>query len=540
MRRRDRAKRGSKPDASSEKLELRGEPVAAGPDGSNSGQADPGAHGAELAALRKQVAELTETRQRLSRLYFNQVEENRKRAQKLHQILENIGEINAGLDLEAMLARLAETIRVTLGFRVALVRLREPGSDVLKACAFAGIDAGARAALIATDVRLEDFLSWLREEFRVSHSYFISHTHAFNETLPAGYTPDLGPREEWEWHPSDVLLVPLFNRDGELLAYFSVDDPVDRLVPSTESIEMLEIFGHHAVVAIENARLYRQAERYARELEEAGRRMKEVHALRTNFVSTVSHELRTPLTAIRAYVETLLGLGEDELPREKVTQFLGIISEESDRLARLIESILDLNRLDAGSSRPTRQVVDLAQVVEETLRLLAPAAELRRVQVKAAVETADTRLSADRDQILQLALHLGSNAVKFTSEGGAVTFVIQGDAREITLAVADTGIGIPAPALDRVFDRVRRRGTRARDMQVDRGLAQRARVRGEHGGAGIPFHRGAAAADDGPRHRAATFGDEAGAGRCLENGGRDGRGSHERAGGLGAVDRARG
>ncbi len=460
MKRRDRQKRDLPRQVSTEELRLRGEvdrlrreAVLAKRNASNGSRAGSGARETEVAGLRQQVVELTETRQRLSRLYFNQVEENRKRALKLRQILENIGEINAGLELEAMLTRLAETIRATLGFRVALIRLREPGSEVLKACAFAGLDEAARAGLAATDVRLEDFLSWLREEFRVSRSYFISHAHAFNETLPAGYTPDLGPREEWEWHPKDVLIVPLFNRDGELVAYFSVDDPVDRLVPSTETIEMLEIFGHHAVVAIENARLYRQAERYARELEEAGRRMKEVHTLRTNFVSTVSHELRTPLTAIRAYVETLLGLPAEELPREKVTQFLGVISEESDRLARLIESILDLNRLDAGTARQVRQTVELAEVVEETIRLLAPAAELRRVQVKAVVEMADTVLSADRDQIRQLALHLGSNAIKFTPDGGVVTFVLKGDTREITLAVEDTGIGIPAPALEKVFER---------------------------------------------------------------------------------------
>jgi signal transduction histidine kinase len=460
MKRRDRAKREARREVSNEEFKLRGEldrlrreAVLAKRDGSNGSRRGSGTRDEELASLRQQVVELTDTRQRLSRLYFSQVEENRKRALKLHQILENIGEINAGLDLEAMLGRLAETIRATLGFRMVLVRLREPGADALRACAFAGIDAAARATLAAADVRLEDFLSWLREEFRVSHSYFISHSHAFSETLPAGYTPDLGPREEWEWHPNDVLLVPLYNRGGELLAYFSVDDPMDRLVPSTETIEMLEIFGHHAVVAIENARLYRQAERYARELEEAGRRMKEAHTLRTNFVSTVSHELRTPLTAIRAYIETLLGLGSDELPREKLTHCLGIINGESERLARLIESILDLNRLDAGTARSIRQAVDLAAVAEETARLLSPAAELRRVQVKVAVETADTRVNADRDQIRQLALHLGSNAVKFTPEGGAVTFVLKGDTQELTLCVEDTGIGIPAQALERVFDR---------------------------------------------------------------------------------------
>ncbi|HEY6866712.1 MAG TPA: ATP-binding protein [Candidatus Eisenbacteria bacterium] len=464
MKRRD-PKRDAKRDPSGDEARTRGESARAPRGGEKAETA-----GDEIAQLRKQVAELTETRQRLSRLYFNQVEENRKRAQKLHQILENIGEINAGLDLDAMLPRLAETIRATLGFRVVLIRLRDPGSPVLRARAFAGIETAGREALAATDVKMEDFLSWLREEFRVSRSYFISHTNAFSETLPAGYTAELGQREEWEWHPKDVLLVPLFSRGGELIAYFSVDDPVDRLVPSTETIEMLEIFGHHAVVAIENARLYRQSERYARDLEEAGRRMQEVHALRTNFVSTVSHELRTPLTAIRAYLETLLELGQDGIPQEKLTHFLKIISEESDRLARLIESILDLNRLDAANRRKTRQSVDLAEVVHDTVRMLALPAEARHVSIKVATETADTRLNADRDQLRQLALHLGMNAVKFTPEGGTVTFAVKGDGRDVSLCVEDTGIGIPPEALSRVFERF---------YQVDTSPGR------QHGGVGL-------------------------------------------------------
>ena len=73
-----------------------------------------------------------------------------------------------------------------------------------------------------------------------------------------------------------MLIVPLFDRAGELVAYFSVDDPADRLVPSRETVELLEIFGNHAVVAIENARLYPQLEAHTRELEEAGQRMQEI------------------------------------------------------------------------------------------------------------------------------------------------------------------------------------------------------------------------------------------------------------------------
>src|SRR5436853_455507 len=82
----------------------------------------------------------------------------------------------------------------------------------LKARAFTGLGEEACATLEAEDVALDDFTSWLKDEFKVSRSYFISHKASFNRILPRGYVADLGRREEWEWHENDVLLVPLNNR----------------------------------------------------------------------------------------------------------------------------------------------------------------------------------------------------------------------------------------------------------------------------------------------------------------------------------------
>ena len=399
------------------------------------------------------IAELNADRDRLNTLYMLAVEQNRQRADKLHRILENICDINSGLDLDALLRRLADTIASTLGFRVVLIRLREPGTDRLRACAFSGINAASRAALERQDVSLIEFLSWLREEFKVSESYFISHAHDFSRRLPAGVTPDLGSREAGEWHPDDVLIVPLFDRAGEPVAYFSVDDPLDRHVPSRETIELLEIFANHAVVAIENARLYRRLETRSRELEEAGTRMGEVLTLKNNFVSTVSHELRTPLAAISAYVASLLSAQEGQIDHVHLQRFLTVVSEESQRLTRLIESLLDLNRIDAGPAKMTRQTIDMGELIEETTRLLRPVAQIGQVALKDSLDCADTRVDGDRDQLRQLALHLGSNAIKFTPPGGSVTLRLFGDAREIGLQVEDTGIGIPENALDKIFER---------------------------------------------------------------------------------------
>jgi signal transduction histidine kinase len=425
---------------------------------------------AEVEALRRQVAELTATRQRLSRLYFGQIEETRQRGRRLHQILESIGQINSELDLDTLLPRIAAIVSASLGFRIVLIHILDPGSDRLRASAFAGIDAAGRALIERTDVTVEEFGAWLREEFRVSRSYFISHQHELSRQLSKGYRTSLGPREDWEWHEEDVLLVPLQNRNGDLVGYFSVDDPLDRLVPSTETVELLEIFGCHAVVAIENARLYHEREVQARQLLEAGRRAQELHALRSNFVSTISHELRTPLTAIRAFLDTMLAIPEGEIAQERLRHFLGIMNEEAQRLARLIESVLDINRFDSGDLRSELGPVDIVEIVEDTVRMLAPAAEAGQVSLKLVNDCADTLTEADPDQMRQLVLHLGSNAVKFTPPGGAVTVFLSGSAEEIALRVEDTGIGVPEAALEKVFERF---------YQVDSSLARR------FGGAGL-------------------------------------------------------
>ena len=424
----------------------------------------------DLESLRREVAELTSTRQRLSRLYFAQVEENRLRSGRLHRILEGIARINTGLDMDALLARAAETVSASLGFRVALVRVREPGSDRLRARGFAGVDETGRASLAATDVLVDEFRSWLREEFRISRSYFISHRHAFNQQLPTGYQADLGPRQEYEWHARDVLIIPLQSRDGELVGYFSVDDPLDRKVPSAEIIELLELFGSHVVGAIENARLYRELESQARQLQESGRRVQELYAIKGNFLSTISHELRTPITAIRAFLDTLLSAAGGEIPRERLRHFLEVMNEETQRLARLVESMLDLNRLDSAEIRLERCPTDLGDIVQDTVHLLGPVAEANQVTLKLVNDCADTRLEADPDQMQQLVLHLGGNAVKFTPAGGCVTVFVSGTPDEVALRVEDTGIGIPEGALEKVFERF---------YQVDSSLARR------FGGAGL-------------------------------------------------------
>ena len=156
----------------------------AGANGAEGGAAVLGAE--TLAALQAQVDALEKTRERLSRLYFRQIDDNRRRTRQLHQLLRVLSEISAHLDLETLLQRLAEAICDTLGYRIVLVRLREPGAPAMHAVAAVGLRPAARAQLEAEDVPVDDFRAWLRDEFKVSRSFFISHRSAFSRVLPVG------------------------------------------------------------------------------------------------------------------------------------------------------------------------------------------------------------------------------------------------------------------------------------------------------------------------------------------------------------------
>jgi signal transduction histidine kinase len=426
----------------------------------------------EIEQLRRRVRELELMRERLSRLYFSQVEAGKARMEKLHRLLEVVTQLNSTLELDTLLTGIVRAVQATLGFRVVLLRVLDAPSKQLKARAFAGMPVDAIAKLESEEISLDTFLSWLSDEFRVGRSYFISHTTAFSRRLPQGVRPSLGKREPWEWHEDDVLFVPLYQKSGEIVGYLSVDDPVDRLVPSRETIELLEVFANHVVVALENARLYQSLEEHSKRLEQANVRLGELTRLKSNFLSAISHELRTPLTSIRAYTESLKDAspyGADGGDPEAWNRSLGVLSQESARLEALIDSVLSFSALESGAG-PQAAGVDLSALVEECARLLSPAARTKGVQLTTQLPADAACLQADRELLKQLLLQLGGNAVKFTPKDGKVTIGVTLEDKAFRLWVRDSGIGIASEECERIFERF---------YQVDGGLSR------HYGGTGL-------------------------------------------------------
>jgi two-component system phosphate regulon sensor histidine kinase PhoR len=170
--------------------------------------------------------------------------------------------------------------------------------------------------------------------------------------------------------------------------------------------------------------------------------------LRRDFVANVSHEFRTPLASIRSLAETIHD--DPDMPLATRQRFLDLIMQEADRLTRIADDLLTLTR--AESMQPVREVFELAPVIQQAVQEMEPEARRAQVMLSAVLEP-NLRLFANRDQILQIALNLLSNAIRYNKVQGSVTVRTYAEGHTAVLEVADTGIGIPSEALSRIFER---------------------------------------------------------------------------------------
>jgi signal transduction histidine kinase len=192
--------------------------------------------------------------------------------------------------------------------------------------------------------------------------------------------------------------------------------------------------------------------------DQARRRERQIEAGRRELVAWVSHDLRTPLAGLRAMAEAL----EDEVVRDPGTvgEYHRRIRVETDRMARLVDDLFELSRINAGALRLSLSTVPLGDVVSDALATAAPVAAARRVRLVAA-ESGWPAVTASEPELGRVVANLVLNAVRYTPEDGTVWVTGGRDRDDAWLAVADSCGGIPEADLPRVFD-VAFRGERAR------------------------------------------------------------------------------
>jgi two-component system phosphate regulon sensor histidine kinase PhoR len=179
--------------------------------------------------------------------------------------------------------------------------------------------------------------------------------------------------------------------------------------------------------------------------------LRRLETVRREFVANVSHELRTPIASIKAMVETLeAGAIED---RDLTYDFLNRMVGESDRLAALVDDLLDLGRLELGRVTLHIEPLDPADLLNRAVERLRPQTERARVSLTTAIPAGLPRVAADRARIEQVVLNLVHNAIKFTPAGGSISVTASPGDAELVVSVQDTGAGIAPEELGRLFER---------------------------------------------------------------------------------------
>jgi len=205
-------------------------------------------------------------------------------------------------------------------------------------------------------------------------------------------------------------------------------------------------------------------------------------AARRDFISNVAHELRSPLTSIKSYVEMLI---DNEVDKPELrAEFFNTINEEADRLARLIDNMLNISKIEIGGLVLNKSDVKTRKLVEDAVASIAGSAKSKNIKLTFDLPDDMPDAVIDKEMVRTSLMNLLGNAIKYTDAGGSVAVVAEVDAEQLHISVTDTGWGIPADEQGKIFEKFYR-GRRTAKVKVTGnglGLALAKEIALLHGG----------------------------------------------------------
>lgn len=259
-----------------------------------------------------------------------------------------------------------------------------------------------------------------------------------------------------------AVAIPLYDDDHNL-GLMLLGNKKSGEVYSEQDIQVLEIFGPEMSVAIQNAKsfeeiskfnstLRNEVEKATKDLQAANARLKELDRLKDEFVSVASHELRTPLTAIKSYLWMAIQGRGGEL-NEKQKYYIDRAYNSSDRLIKMVNDMLNISRIESGRLTLDVRAVELDEVALEVVGEVLPRAEELGVEVVIEPHSKLPQVLADPDKIKEVFFNLIGNSLKFTPKDGKISIAFSQKDDMIETQVTDTGSGIDADDLPKLFQK---------------------------------------------------------------------------------------
>lgn len=365
--------------------------------------------------------------------------------QKSNRLLEINRELSAMLDVEALLQSIVDAAAELTNSEQASIARHDDENDCLRFIAARYMDPA------------------LMESIRVPLKGSIA-GQAFTQQGPV--IADNAQRDQRLFRDVDELLdftthsilaVPM-TMQGKPTGVLSAVNKLDGKQFDQEDIYVLDTLASQAAIALHNAHLLQASQ-------EAFEALSELDNMKSNFVAITSHELRIPLGLILGHASYLSELAEGEIRKQA-----GVIERAALRLKDIVEDLSRVESMQTGqlSLRPSE--VDLNALIEAAVEKHQPAAADQGLTLEANLPSQPLRVDGESEKLATVLDHLVNNAIAFTDKGGRVEVSLEDAGEEAAIHVADTGIGIPAKDLERIFDRF---------YQVEAHMTRR------HGGLGL-------------------------------------------------------
>jgi len=400
-----------------------------------------------LNELRKAYEELDRTARTLIRTDYLLHRANERFDQQISQLhaLHRIGSsINSTFDLELILSGISESMTKDLDFEKSGIVFLEKNSQRPLQSAYTGFSSAEYRLFL--DSYKDLLLPALQQE------------EVYLQT--AAYAPAEWGRLLNTLSVSSLLLLPMRIKT-RLIGFIVGARPHVTLRLSDSERRFFAMYATQASTAIENARLYEalgqanltleeKVQERTKNLVEANERLRDLDQVKSNFISLVSHELRTPLTAIKGFIVTLFHY-DKEIPDDKRRVYLGVLNEETDRLTRLINELLDISRIESGRMEFQWSLVSVSDIVQRVFNTLS----VKASSVKLERDFPDDfpGIVADPDKLEQVLVNLVGNALRYSPPTGTITVSGRKHEGGVIVEVKDEGPGIAFSEQEKVFDK---------------------------------------------------------------------------------------
>lgn len=404
------------------------------------------------ALIQEQITFVESRHEELREAYLEQEQTRVELRRKVAQLtgLHRTGLLfSSTLDQEALLQKVLESLTSDLQYDRAMISFYDPVRRVVMDARVLGvspeIQAFARAREIpVTDPTSPEGLVLLQgQPLLVGDVQSVwDRIHPLNQQLAL-----LTQTKAW-------IAVPLKIKD-RILGSLTVDR-IQAHSLTQDDLELMVTVANQVAIALDNASAYEQIENLNVGLEakvcERTAELEQADRLRSQFLSHVSHELKTPLTSIKGFLQNLLD-GLTGPLNEKQQRYLSRMLDNSNRLIRMIEDLLDRTRIQSGRLDLVLGEIDLGHCVADAVEQLRLLAQAKRQTLETVSPPAPLIVWADRDRLIQIVTNLVQNAVKFTPEGGSIMVTVRQENQTLAgVSVRDTGLGIPQEFLDQIFD----------------------------------------------------------------------------------------